>query len=188
MSKEVLTRSETYVRKTNRIILAVGITSFVIFVFGVMLLIQSNEVVDDYQEPVFTDNDDALNIGEVNPLENNLEFGNVDDGEIPITTTPNPVNLGQVVLGSDARNVLTIGTNGKASITISSVQLAEPPFDGFSFHDDCSGKTLRGNEHCDITMSWVPIVAGNVQNNFIVSWHESNLSVSNAKSQKIQVD
>ncbi|MGN0914432.1 MAG: hypothetical protein ACI4OW_06020, partial [Alphaproteobacteria bacterium] len=99
MSKEVLTRSETYVRKTNRIILAVGITSFVIFVFGVMLLIQSNEVVDDYQEPVFTDNDDALNIGEVKPLENNLEFGNVDDGEIPITTTPNPVNMGQVVLG-----------------------------------------------------------------------------------------
>ena len=54
MSKEVLTHSESYVKKTNRIILAVGITSFIIFIFGVVLLIKSNKVVDDYEEPVFT--------------------------------------------------------------------------------------------------------------------------------------
>lgn len=41
MSKEVLTHSESYVKKTNRIILVVGLTSFVIFVIGVMLLMQS---------------------------------------------------------------------------------------------------------------------------------------------------
>lgn len=52
MSKEVLTHSESYVKKTNRIILAVGITSFIIFIFGVVLLIKSNKVVDDYEEPV----------------------------------------------------------------------------------------------------------------------------------------
>ena len=34
MSKEVLTHSESYIKKTNRIILAVGITSFVIFLLG----------------------------------------------------------------------------------------------------------------------------------------------------------
>ena len=62
MSKEILTHSESYVKKTNRIILVVGITSFVIFVLGVMLLMQSGPVQDDYTEPVFTDNDDALTI------------------------------------------------------------------------------------------------------------------------------
>ena len=62
MSKEVLTHSESYVKKTKRIILVVGLTSFVIFVIGVMLLMQSGPVQEDYTEPVFTENDDALNI------------------------------------------------------------------------------------------------------------------------------
>ena len=52
MSKEVLTHSESYVKKTNRIILVVGLTSFVIFVIGVMLLMQSGPVQEDYTEPV----------------------------------------------------------------------------------------------------------------------------------------
>lgn len=153
MSKEVLTHSESYVKKTNRIILVVGLTSFVIFVIGVMLLMQSGPVQEDYTEPVFTDNDDALNISNDTGPTDNIEFGVVDDGEPPITTTPNPVQMGQVVLGTDAKNVLTLGTNAKAAVSIISVQLAEPPFDGFTFEDDCSGKTLRGHETCDITMA-----------------------------------
>ena len=71
MSKEVLTHSESYVKKTNRIILVVGLTSFVIFVIGVMLLMQSGPVQEDYTEPVFTDNDDALNISnDTGPTDN----------------------------------------------------------------------------------------------------------------------
>ena len=115
MSKEVLTHSESYVKKTNRIILVVGLTSFVIFVIGVMLLMQSGPVQEDYTEPVFTDNDDALNISNDTGPTDNIEFGVVDDGEPPITTTPNPVQMGQVVLGTDAKNVLTLGTNAKPS-------------------------------------------------------------------------
>ena len=188
MSKEVLTHSESYVKKTNRIILVVGLTSFVIFVIGVMLLMQSGPVQEDYTEPVFTDNDDALNISNDTGPTDNIEFGVVDDGEPPITTTPNPVQMGQVVLGTDAKNVLTLGTNAKAAVSIISVQLAEPPFDGFTFEDDCSGKTLRGHETCDITMGWSPVVPGNVQNNFIIAWHEANLTNANAKSAKVPVE
>ena len=83
MSKEVLTHSESYVKKTNRIILVVGLTSFVIFVIGVMLLMQSGPVQEDYTEPVFTDNDDALNISNDTGPTDNIEFGVVDDGEPP---------------------------------------------------------------------------------------------------------
>ena len=188
MSKEVLTHSESYVRKTNRIILMVGITSFVIFVIGVMLLLKSGPAEEEYTEPVFTDNASALNFGDNRPVNDTLEFGNVDDGLPPITSTPNPVQMGQVVLGTDAKNVLTIGTNARAAIKIISVQLAEPPFDGFTFEDDCTGEELRGHETCDITMSWAPVVPGNVQNNFIITWHETNLSTSNAKSEKVPVE
>ena len=188
MSKEVLTHSESYVKKTNRIILAVGITSFIIFIFGGVLLIKSNKVVDDYEEPVFTDNDDALNIGNTSPLTDNLEFGIVDDGEVPITMTPDPVSMGQVVLGTEAKNVLTIGTNGKTAIKIDDVELAEPPFDGFTYEDNCTDEELRGEQTCNITMNWIPVIHGNVQNNFIISWHEANLTRSNAKSAKVPVE
>ncbi len=187
MSKEVLTHSETYIKKTNRIILAVGITSFVVFIFGLYLLFSSNEPIDEYEEPVFTDNDDALNVGDALPVQNSIEFSTVGDQEVPLTATPNPVPLGQVVLGTDAKNVLTLGTNGKASVMIISVQLAEAPFDGFEFNDNCSGKLLRGKETCDVTMSWTPLIAGNVQNNFIISWHESNVSQTSAKAEKVPV-
>ena len=189
MSKEVLTHSERYVRKTNRIILIVGITSFVVFLFGLLLLFSSGANVEDTQEPVFTADDNVIDFNEnTNPLINNLEFEEVSETEIPITTTPNPVNMGQVVLGTDAKNVLTIGTNGKAPIRIASVKLAEPPFEGFSYQDNCSGKELRGNQTCNVTMQWIPTTGGNVQNNFIVSWHETNVSAQNAKAQKIPVD
>ena len=46
---------------------------------------------------------------------------------------------------------------------------------------------MRGKETCDVTMSWTPVVAGNVQNNFIVSWHESNVSQNSAKAEKVPV-
>ena len=117
MSKEVLTHSESYIKKTNRIILAVGITSFVVFLFGLYLLFSSDEPIDEYEEPVFTDNDDALNVVDNTPVQESIEFSTVGDTEVPLTTTPNPVPLGQVVLGTDAKNVLTLGTNGKTSTT-----------------------------------------------------------------------
>ena len=103
MSKEVLTHSENYIKKTNRIILAVGITSFVVFIFGLYLLFSSNEPIDEYEEPVFTDNDDALIVTSTGPAQESIEFSTIDDGQIPLTTTPNPIPLGQVVIGTDAK-------------------------------------------------------------------------------------
>ena len=43
MSKEPLTHSETYLKKTNRIILTVGIASLLLFIFGLALLLLSND-------------------------------------------------------------------------------------------------------------------------------------------------
>ena len=186
MARDNLTHSEKYIKKTNRIILTIGITSLIIFIFGVILLIKSNRSVDDYEEPVFTDNADVLNMEEASPLTQNIEFGTID-GEIPLTATPDPVLMGQVILGTDAKNVLTLGTNGKAAIKILSVELAEPPADGFTFHNGCVNKTLSGEETCHITMNWVPVVAGNVQNNFVITWHEVNLGQENAKAAKVPV-
>ena len=96
--------------------------------------------------------------------------------------------MGQVVLGTEAKNVLTIGTNGKTAIKIDKVELAEPPFDGFTYEDYCTDEELRGDQTCNITMNWIPIIHGNVQNNFIISWHEANLTKGNAKAAKVPVE
>ena len=156
---------------------------------GLLLLFSSGAAPEESQEPVFTADDNVIDFNEnTNPLINNLEFEDVEETELPITTTPNPVNMGQVVLGTDAKNVLTIGTTGKTPIRIVSVRLAEPPFEGFRYEDDCSGKELRGNQTCNVTMQWFPTTGGNVQNNFIVSWHETNVGAQNAKAEKVPVD
>ena len=166
--------------------MAIGITSFIIFVFGVILLLKSGEDTQIYEEPVFTENDDVLAQERPSPLTQSIEFANIE-GEVPITTTPDPVPMGEVVLGTDAKNVLTVGTNGKVAIRITSVELADPPADGFTFQDQCSGKSLSGKETCNISMSWMPIVAGNVQNNFLIVWHELSLSSANSKTTKVAV-
>ena len=148
--REILTHSESYVRKTNHVILMVGIISLIIFILGLMLVLQDDAEEEQYSAPVFTSNDDAFSSQNTTEQEESIEFENINQGEIPITTTPDPVEMGQVVLGTEAENVLTIGTNGRGTIQIVSVELAEPPFDGFSFNEVCKNRTLRGHQTCDI--------------------------------------
>ena len=100
---EALTHSEAYVKKTNHIIMMVGIISLVIFVLGLMLLLQDEEEEEQYSAPVFTSNDDALDFKSEEPTQESIEFENVEQGEIPITITPDPIEMGQVVLGTEAK-------------------------------------------------------------------------------------
>ena len=188
MSNDRLTSSERYVKKTNTIILIIGLSSLLVFIFGLILLVSSDENVDIYNEPVFDTNDDIFAAAPTKEevAIQDIEFSTVED-ETPITMTPDPIIIGEVSLGTEAKNVLTLGTNGKYTIKISSVELAEPPAAGFVFNDKCSNMTLTGKETCHITMSWTPVVAGNVQNNFIISWHEINLGQENTKSAKVSV-
>ena len=131
MSKEPLTNSEKYVKKTNTIILMIGLSSLLVFIFGVILLIKSDDNINQYEDPVFTQNDDVLGgISSTSSNSNSIEFLDFE-GEIPLTTTPDPIPMGEVVLGTKAKNVLTLGTNGKASVKIVSVDLADPPAAGF---------------------------------------------------------
>ena len=60
MSNDRLTSSERYVKKTNTIILIIGLSSLLVFIFGLILLVSSDENVDMYNEPVFDTNDDIF--------------------------------------------------------------------------------------------------------------------------------
>ena len=189
MAKEVLTHSDRYVRKTNRIILIVGIITLLVFLFGLMLL--TTDTPEEEQHYEVEDTIDAeSDLGMGNNTTNNeaeIEFDDAEQVERPITLTPNPINMGQVVLGNDATNVLTIGTNGKGAIRIISVDLEDAAFEGFKFENNCNDKELRGKITCTVTMRWLPTVAANVQNNFKITWRETNVSDSNAKHDEVPV-
>ena len=65
MSKEVLTHSDRYVRKTNRIILIVGIITLFVFLFGLLLL--TTETPEEEQHYEVEDTIDAeSNLGLTN--------------------------------------------------------------------------------------------------------------------------
>ena len=188
MSKEVLTHSDRYVRKTNRIILIVGIITLFVFLFGLMLLTTETPEEEQHYEvedTIDAESDLGMNVNTNNEAE--IEFDDAETIERPITLTPNPINMGQVVLGNDATNVLTIGTNSKAAIKIVSVDLEEVAFEGFTFDTNCNGKELRGKITCTVTMKWSPTIAANVQNNFKITWHETNVSDKNAKHDEVPV-
>lgn len=188
MAKEVLTHSERYVRKTNRIILIIGIITLFVFLFGILLLGADSEEVEDQYVPD-SGIQEETNIAGEQTVDNNpeIEFDEAPDVERPITMAPNPVNMGQVVLGNEASNVITIGTNGKSAIKILSVDLEDAPFEGFSYETNCKDKELRGKTTCMITMKWLPTVAANVQNNFKIVWHETNVTGANAKHDEVPV-
>ena len=168
MSKEVLTHSDRYVRKTNRIILIVGIISMLVFLFGLALM-TSEEPQEEQQTYEIDNSIDAetnLQVGDEGSLESEIQFDDAEEIERPITLTPNPINMGQVVIGTEATNVLTIGTNSKSSIKIISIELEDVAAEGFTFDNQCNGKELRGRGTCSITMRWLPTMAYNFQNNF----------------------
>ena len=72
--REILTHSESYVKKTNHVILMVGIISLVIFILGLVLVLQDNEEEEQYTAPVFTSNDDAFSPQKTEEPEKNIEF------------------------------------------------------------------------------------------------------------------
>ena len=189
MSKEVLTHSDRYVRKTNRIILIVGIISMLVFLFGLALM-SSDDTPTEQQHYVVEDSIEAetnLQVGDEGNLESEIQFEDAEEIERPITMTPNPINMGQVVIGTESTNVLTVGTNSKSSIKIISIALEDVAAEGFTFENNCNGQELRGRGTCSVTMKWLPTMAYNFQNNFKIVWRETNVADKDAKHDEVAV-
>ena len=77
MSKEPLTHSDRYVRKTNRIILIIGIIALFLFLFGLLLIDTGEEQEEQtYEVESSIEAETDLNIaGEAN-TESEIEFDN----------------------------------------------------------------------------------------------------------------
>ena len=115
MSDDQLTNSERYVKKTNTIILVIGLVSLLVFIFGLILLISSGDNQLTNEEIDINSSDDPFINQPVAEQSSSIEIVS-NESDSPFTATPDPIPMGEVVLGTEAKNVLTIGTNGKSSI------------------------------------------------------------------------
>ena len=182
------TRFEEYERKTRKIILTIGIIAGIFFLFG-LLVISSDEENYNPEEtsPDFVENQNILPDVSVDtePVFIDTEDTPVSERKKPIKVTPAQINMNKFILGVDTQNqsVLTIGTDGSESIHIERVELVEETEDGFEFRDKCRNRDLRGDETCNVLITWVPHLPGNVQNNFKIIWYETRLDKSSARSQ-----
>ena len=186
------TRFEEYEKKTRWLIIIIGIIFGILFLFGVLLL-SSDE--DEYNPEEATP-DFVNNTSMVPEIDENsddvlikTEDGIFSERQKPITVMPSQINMNEFVLGVDTQNqtVLTIGTDGSDSIHIERVELVEETDDGFEFRDKCKNRELRGDETCNVLISWVPHLTGNVQNNFKIVWYETRLGRENAKSEEVSI-
>ncbi|MBO5441065.1 MAG: DUF3659 domain-containing protein, partial [Alphaproteobacteria bacterium] len=185
------TRFEEYEKKTRRLIIIIGVIFGMLFLFGVLIL-SSDE--DEYNpEEATPEYEETESI--VPEIENSdeelikTEDGIFSERKKPITVMPAQINMNEFVLGVDTQNqtVLTIGTDGSDSIHIERVELVEETDDGFEFRDKCKNRELRGDETCNVLISWVPHLPGNVQNNFKIIWYETRLGRENAKSEEVSI-
>ena len=186
------TRFEEYERKTRKIILTIGIIAGIFFLFG-LLVISSDEENYNPEEtsPDFVENQNILPDVSVDtePVFIDTEDTPVSERKKPIKVTPAQINMNKFILGVDTQNqsVLTIGTDGSESIHIERVELVEETEDGFEFRDKCRNRDLRGDETCNVLITWVPHLPGNVQNNFKIIWYETRLDKSSAKSEEVSI-
>ena len=160
-----------------------------VFLFGLALM-TSDDTADQQQTYEIDDGIEAetnLQVGDEGSLESEIQFDDAEEIERPITLTPNPINMGQVVIGTEATNVLTIGTNSKSAIKIISVDLEDVAAEGFTFENMCNGQELRGRGTCMVTMHWLPTMSYNFQNNFKIVWRETNVADKDAKHDEVAV-
>ena len=183
MSEENITTSDQYLKKTNRVILTIGLVSLFLFLVGVIVLSSGGDQIQENLDPQFTDNANVLDTGANASTDNAMDFGLTPDRGPPLTYTPSSVDLGQVLIGTEANAVITVGTNGKVSIEIVSVELAEPPSEGFNFDNKCKSElVLSGEATCNIAITWAPLTAKSIQNNFIVTWREKGFGAAQNKA------
>ena len=186
------TRFEEYERKTRKIIFTIGIIAFCFFLFGLLILSSDTEVYNPEEAtPDFVENQNILPeiTADTGPIFIDTEATTDDTKNKPIKVTPAQINMNKFILGVDVQNqsVLTIGTDGSESIHIERVELVEETEDGFDFRDKCRNRDLRGDETCNVLISWAPHLPGNVQNNFKIIWYETRLDKSSAKSEEVSI-
>ena len=191
------TRFEEYEKKTGVIFLIIGGILLVSFFLGLFLLSGDEDAYNiETTTPDYTADESSVpdDLVEDQPAIIQTQ-GEYEGPQKAITITPAEINMRQFVLNVDTRNqnILTIGTNGTESIYIEKVELVKVGFndetsDGFDFREKaCKNKTLRGAEHCEVEIYWSPHFPGNVQNNIKITWYETRLGSSNAKSEFVSV-
>ena len=170
MNEELLSSSDRYLKKSNKMLLIVGIIAFLAFLTGVIVLLSGGEE---------RKKDAEVTIGESAESSSSITGGDADtfnlaEEPVPSTVrlvvTPETMRFDQVVLGTMAEGTLTLSaSSGRISIT--SIEFENKQEDGFVLENKCRKDiVLTGDVTCNVVVRWEPKTARTIQSNLAVRW------------------
>ena len=173
MSPQHFSNAETYTKRSNRLLLIVGICLFLIFMLALCTLSDDKKQETQDTSTYF-------------PPSETLPIPGISSSELPsinpggnasLQATPSEVELAQVQLNSTAEAIISVSAVN-AKIQINSWNLASAQSGGFSINSDCStASALEIGESCIFTISWNPTTVRQIENILFINWKEDNPAV-----------
>ncbi len=167
-----LTSSDKYLRKSNRIIMLIGIVALVIFLMGMIFVIFGGEEKAKEETDIdLTNSIDPFAVDVTEEVDPILE----QEVLVPdaIKVTPSEIILAQVQVGTIAETTVTIMASPGKSIKLEGFNFEELQTQGFEPVVKCNpGEILTADSSCDVVLVWRPSQVMQIQSNMSISWME----------------
>lgn len=174
MKPQHFSNAEIYTKRSNRILLILGICLFLIFVLAFCNFSggdESTEPVSDYE---------GFGPSATIPMPGEPESGiKLPDhgGKATLQAIPGEIVLTKVHLGSTAEAIISVSAVN-APIVINGWALASNQAGGFDVSSDCvAGASLSQGESCVFTISWNPVAVRQIENTLFINWKENNPAI-----------
>ncbi|MDD4519540.1 MAG: hypothetical protein PHI50_01455, partial [Alphaproteobacteria bacterium] len=170
---KLLSSSERYLKKSNRILFLIGFLAVVFFFIGLGYLFHEPEKEVDVIEPDLTTTEDPFKKVEDTSLKVLSEVKKVP---VSLEVAPKKVELDQVVIGSHAEAIITLTAKG-GDIQFLSAFFVENQSEGFEIESKCpENLRLSAEDSCTIKVLWNPISIRRIQNNLLLKWKDLSIN------------
>ena len=161
----VLSTSEQYVKKSNRLLLVAGIVTLLVFLFSFMFVMSGRKGEKPAETPTIVEAQEPL----IDHDKNNLDLNFDGSNNAVLTAYPENVALNNVVLGGVAEAVVTL-TAGSMPVRIEGMDLAEVQSDGFIVDEGTCREVLQPNATCNLKIMWNPVSIRTYSNFLNIRW------------------
>ena len=169
---KTVSSSEQYTKKSNRLILWVGLGLLMLSLVAYCSMMGSSGQRGSVDTPLDTRSDNDPILGGVGS-----GFETFGDGTAQLVAEPASVRMDNVVLGSQAEAVVVL-TAKNAPVLFLGQELAEQQEDGFTFSGTCQPNMhIAQNESCSLKVLWNPTALRQLQNTLMIRWREDSPTV-----------
>ena len=183
MNEELLSSSDQYLKKSNRMLLIIGIIAFLAFLTGVIVLLGGEEQQkEDAKVTIGNSAESSTNIlgGTGDRFNMNMPEEQPTSG-IRVVATPEKLVFDQVVLGTEAEGTITLSASS-GRVGIVSVEFEDKQPDGFTLENKCKeNEILTPDTTCNVVVRWEPKTARTLRSNLSVRWRDESFGIIGKK-------